>query len=326
MVASRPLIPLAAAFVVLWSSGFVGAEMGTRLTGADTLLMWRFIAASALLVAFCALTGRRVTRAALRRHVPLGVVMQFVYLGGVFLGVQLGVSASTTALIAALQPLLVALAVARFGSHAAEPHRLSPMRLTGLALGFAGVVLVVGTGLASGAAPSWAYALPIVAMLGLGAGTFAAGRSADPVDVVTGMTIQMSTAAVGFGTWALLHGAAAPPLTWAFVGAEAWLVVLAGFGGYGTYLALIGRHGSSIASVLLYLTPPTTAVWTALMFGEPLSLLALVGMAVSALGVALFVRRGSPAGRDVTPGDGGSRAPAPPATTGRGAGSGQAAP
>lgn len=279
---------LALAFVVLWSSGFVGADLGTRLTGADTLLAWRMLAATVVLAALCALTGRRPSRAALRRHVPLGVAMQLGYLGGVFLGVQLGVPAATTALVAAVQPLLVALAQGRLSPGPAT--RLTGRRAAGLALGFAGVALVVGTGLHAGAAPAWAYALPVLAMLSLTAGTLAAGRSDDPADVVTGLTIQTATAAVGFTAWAALTGHLAPPMSGAFAGAVAWLVFLAGIGGYGTYLLLAREAGPATTSVLLYLTPPTTALWAAAMFGEPLSPVAGAGMAVSLAGVLLFLR------------------------------------
>ena len=108
----RPIVPavlgfgLPVAFVVLWSAGFVGAELGARVMTADSLLMWRFVSASVILLLACALTGRRVDRAALRRHVPLGILMQFAYLAGVFHGVEAGVSGATVALVAALQPVL----------------------------------------------------------------------------------------------------------------------------------------------------------------------------------------------------------------------------
>ena len=278
-------LALPLAFVLLWSSGFIGAELGARVTTPDTLLIWRFVFASALLLLVCAATGRRITSATLRRHVPLGVLMQFVYLAGVFHGVEAGVSGSTVALVAALQPVLVAVV-----GILALRESLSWRAAVGLALGFGGVALVVSDGLGAGSAPGWAYLLPIGGMLALALGTILAQRVPDRGDLLAGLTVQTVTAAVGFTVWALLAGTAAPSPTRTFAGAVAWVVVLAGFGGYGTYLLLLATRGAATVSALLYLTPPTTALWSAMMFGTPIRAAALLGMAVSTLGVLVFLR------------------------------------
>lgn len=55
------------------------------------------------------------------------------------------------------------------------------------------------------------------------------------------------------------HRARRAPANWAFAGAMAWLVVAAGFGGYGTYLLVLRHHGAAVVSALLFLTPPTRA-------------------------------------------------------------------
>lgn len=285
MVQAFVAIGLPVAFVVLWSSGFVGAELGARVTTPDTLLMWRFVSASVILLAVCAATRRRIDRATLRLHVPLGLLMQFLYLAGVFHGVELGVSGSTVALVAALQPVLVAVV-----GILALREPLSRWAALGLALGFGGVAIVVGDGLGSGAAPGWAYLVPVGGMLALALGTITAQRARARVDLVAGLTVQTVTAAVGFTAWAALAGRAAPDPTWSFVGAVAWVVVLAGFGGYGSYLVLVSRRGAATASALLYLTPPTTTLWSAVMFGTPIRTTAVLGMIVSIVGVLLFLR------------------------------------
>lgn len=278
-------VGLPVAFVVLWSSGFVGAELGARVTTPDTLLMWRFVSASIILLAVCAATGRRIDTATIRLHVPLGLLMQFVYLAGVFHGVKAGVSGSTVALVAALQPVLVAVV----GIVALREH-LSRWAAFGLALGFAGVAIVVGDGLGSGAAPGWAYLLPVGGMLALSLGTITAQRARTRSDLLAGLTVQTVTAALGFCAWARLAGRAAPEPSWPFVGAVAWVVVLAGFGGYGTYLVLVATRGAAAASALLYLTPPTTTLWSAAMSGTPIRATAVLGMVLSIVGVLLFLR------------------------------------
>jgi len=58
---------------------------------------------------------------------------------------------------------------------------------------------------------------------------------------------------------------------------------------------LLWRGSASGVSSLLYLVPPAVAVEAYLLFGERVSLLSLVGIAVTALGVALVVLPARPA-------------------------------
>ncbi|PZF79698.1 EamA family transporter, partial [Jiangella anatolica] len=103
----------AAALVVFWSSGFVGSQLGTQYAPADTLLTWRYLIAAAILLPVLAPRLLRVRRGALGRHAVIGLFSQVLYLGGVTTGIGLGVPAGTCALIAALQPLVVATAARR---------------------------------------------------------------------------------------------------------------------------------------------------------------------------------------------------------------------
>ena len=68
------------------------------------------------------------------------------------------------------------------------------------------------------------------------------------------------------------------------------MIVLASLGGYVLYVFVNETEGATVVSTLLYLTPPTTMLWVFLMFGEPVSLMGLLGLAVSAVGVLLVLR------------------------------------
>jgi drug/metabolite transporter (DMT)-like permease len=46
---------------------------------------------------------------------------------------------------------------------------------------------------------------------------------------------------------------------------------------------------------LLYLVPPTTAGMAWLLFGEPITLLTLAGVVLTAIGVSMVVRAATPA-------------------------------
>jgi drug/metabolite transporter (DMT)-like permease len=309
-VSRRTVDALAATLlVVCWSSGFVGSEIGVRQASVETVLAWRTLVSAAVIGAWALLRGDRVRPRAAARQAALGLLVQGVYLGGVFAATGQGVPAGITALIAALQPLAVAgLAAAFLGEPTTRPQR------AGLLAAATGVVLIVAADLGGGAAPAWAYLLPVVAVVGLTAGTLLEKRLRPTESVVASLALQSAVAAVLFAAVAAVRGTLAPPATASFWGAMAWMVVLSTIGGYGAYLFVVRRSGATRASTLLLLTPPTTALWTWLLYGETPRALVLPGALVCAAGVVLALRSAArDAGADRTPRD----APAAAAGTDR---------
>lgn len=277
----------AVALVVTWSSGFIGAELGSR-AAADpvTLLGWRFTLLSGILLAVAAL--RRLPRPSWRawvRQGVLAVLCQAGYLILVFEGVSHGVHGGMAALIAALQPLLVATVA---GSLLGE--RSSPLTWLGTGLGLAGVVVVVSGDLAIGDVAAWAYLLPTAGMLSLTVGTVLSRRLRPPETLLQTITMQSIVTAVLLMGAALLTGRAGPPVDAGFWFAISWLILLPSLGGYVLYVFVARTRGATVVSTLLYLTPPVTMLWVFLMFGEPVALLGLVGLSVSAVGVVLVLR------------------------------------
>ena len=277
-----------AGFVVMWSSGFIGASLGTPEAGTPTLMVWRFLLAGGLLLVGILLLRRRWP--GLREIAVQGVVgllAQGVYLTGVVGAVEFGVTAGTTALIAALQPLLAA---ALAGPVLGE--RVDRRQWAGLAVGLVGVALVVGGDVRVAEAPLWAYAMPFAGMAGLVAATLVERREylrgsglETPMDVVLG--IQCTASALLFAALAPFWGGLEPAGGLLFWGAVAWFVVFSTFGGYGFYWLNLKLSSVARVSSLIYLTPPTTMVWAYLMFGERVGLLAVVGLVICSGGVLL---------------------------------------
>ncbi|WP_199550479.1 DMT family transporter [Streptomyces sp. N35] len=284
-------ILLPTAFVFCWSSGFIGAKLGAGGASAVTVLMWRFLPlALALLViatlrtkAWRGLTARDAGRQAL-----IGVLSQSGYLLTVFSAIQLGVASGTTALIDGVQPLVAgALAGPLLHQHVSRRQWL------GLSLGMGGVALVTLADAAAGSGVVWwAYLIPLIGMLSLVAATFLESRTGTPVAPTTSLTIHCLTSAVVFTALALATGQAVPPAGTAFWGAITWLVVLSTFGGYGLYWLLLRRSGVTEVNTLMFLMAPVTAVWGALMFGEPFGPQTALGLTVALAGVVIVHRSG----------------------------------
>ncbi|OEU99043.1 hypothetical protein AN217_15870 [Streptomyces qinglanensis] len=287
---------LAVAFVVCWSSGFIGAKLGAGSAPAVTILMWRFLPlALALLAATAARASwRGVPPRVLLRQALIGTLSQSGYLLTVFWAIQLGVSSGTTALIDGVQPLVA-------GALAGPLLRqyVSRRQWLGLGLGLAGVVIVTTADAATAAEVAWwAYLIPFLGMLSLVAATFLEGRSRTDISPEVPLAVHCATSAVIFTALALAAGSATPPADPAFWTAVAWLVVLSTFGGYGLYWLILRRSGVTKVNTLMFLMAPVTAVWGAIMFGEHFGVRTALGLAVC-LAAVVVVHRG--------------RRPAPPA-------------
>jgi drug/metabolite transporter (DMT)-like permease len=265
---------LGALFVLCWSSGFIGAKFGAADAPVATVLMWRF----APLAPVLAVVLIRQGRAGLGRHVAVGLLSQSGYLLTVYWAIGLGVSTGTTALIDGIQPLVVAaLAGPLLGAAATGRQWL------GLAVGLAGVVAVIGAdATAPGrSTPLWAYLVPFAGMACLVAATFLERRTRDRVPPARAVAIHCATSAVVFTVLALVTGDAAPPAAPRFWIAMAWLIVFATLGGYGLYWLLLDRAGVTRVNTLMFLVPPVTAVWGAVLFGEPFTLPTAAGLGLA---------------------------------------------
>lgn len=285
--AAMPLL-----FVLLWSTGFIGARFGLPDAGPMSFLSVRYVAVIVLMGAL-ALALRapwpRSRREALHIAVS-GLLVHGVYLGGVFTAISHGLPAGVTALVVGLQPLVTAL-----GARAFLGEQVRPRQWAGLALGLAGVALVVAhkAGTVAPGALGTMLAPAVVALLGITAGTLYQKRFCPSFDLRTGSVLQFLPCLILTGALAL---AETQPVRWSgnFVFALAWLVLVLSLGAV-TLLNLLIRRGSAVhVASLFYLTPPTTALIAWALFDEQLGLPALAGMALAAAGVGLARQPASP--------------------------------
>ncbi len=278
-------------FVVLWSTGWIVARYSADYADPLTFLCVRFGSAGLLLMAFARLSGARFPRTAHEfGHIAVsGVLLHGLYLGGVWWAIRQGVPASISALIAATQPILTAMLAPALLS-----ERGSLKRSFGVALGFAGLLLVRGPKLGVAkvdALPIGAGAVNLLAMLSATAGFFYQKRfiPAGDLRAIAGLQYVSAFAITLPAAWLLEPMRIVWNLTMALV--LAWSVLALSIGAIWLLLALI-RHGEvSRASQLIYLVPPAAAIQAWLLFGETLTPLQLVGMAATAVGVAIASRR-----------------------------------
>jgi drug/metabolite transporter (DMT)-like permease len=282
-------------FVLIWSTGFVVARYGMPHAGPMTFLALRYllsVLAFGLWIAWAGAAWPR-GRAQWGHLAVTGLLMHGGYLGGVWVAVKGGLGAGMAALIVGLQPVLTALWLSVMVGGA---QRVRPLQWTGLALGLAGLVLVVGHKLNLGQA-ALANLLPaVLALASITIGTLYQKRWVAPCDVRTANTVQLTAALLATAPLALLEPYA---IDWhpEMLGALAWSVLVLTLGGSSLLYMLIQRGAATAVTSLMYLVPPCTAVLAWWLFGETLTPLGLFGLACTAVGVALVVRDVPPAPR-----------------------------
>ena len=274
-------------FILLWSSSFITARVGLPLVSPLLFVAVRLVAAAALLALVMAVW--RQSWAPLRgrwHHLALaGVLVNGVTLSAFHVG-MVTESAAVMALVQALSPMLIALsAVPLLG------ERLRRRQWLGLALGAAGVVLVVAPRALESAGAWGAIQLGFVGVAGLAGGTIYFGRFGRGVPLVPATAVQLGAAAVL--TVALTLLLERPHAVWTFpaVASVAWNVIAVSIGAMALYYYMLNHGTAGRVAANFYLIPGTVALLGWALLGERLTPLAMLGFVIASAGVFLVARR-----------------------------------
>lgn len=277
-------------FVLLWSSGFIGAKYGLPYAGPFTLLSVRYAIVAVLLMAW--LSYRRQLRfqnkTAIARSALIGLLAHAIWLSAVFGAITLGVSPWVVALVTALQPMTTSVL-----SGPVLGEQVSPKQWIGMVVGLVGVVLVVGTKIGVQAGVPWyGYGVPFIATVSMTVVTLYQrhinrGQPEKSLPVVPSLFVQAITTAIVLCPLALFAEDLQVQWTSRFVFALAWLVLLLSIGAYGLMLKLLEHRSAARVSSLMYLTPPVTLVMGFLVFGDQLVWADAIGLGITAVGVLL---------------------------------------
>jgi drug/metabolite transporter (DMT)-like permease len=230
-----------------------------------------------------------------------GILMHAMYLGGVWAAVKAGMGSGVSALIVGLQPVLTAIWLSRLSTHTGHTatgtdvanQHISRFQWLGLMLGLIGLLLVVSrkwaTGSPSDQITGFNFLMASMALAAITTGTLYQKRFIAPCDVRTANAVQLGAALVVTLPLAFLE---TEQMRWnlELIGAMAWSVLGLTVGGSSLLYLLIQRGAATSVTSLMYLVPPCTALLAWMLFAEPLTWVTLLGMAVTALGVALVVR------------------------------------
>ncbi|MGA9036057.1 MAG: DMT family transporter [Pseudolabrys sp.] len=282
-IAAAPVL-----FVLLWSTGFIGARYGLPNIEPLTFLAVR-MAFVVLVMAAIAIIGRaRVPNVREVQHALVaGSLVHGLYLGGVFTAISQGIPAGISALIPGLQPILTSTIANRFMG-----ERVTGIQWFGLVLGLLGVVLVMHDReiILAGSLLGWIASF--LSLIGITLGTLYQKRYCGAIDWRTGNLVQYIGAAVLFALGAFAFETREIHWSGELIFALAWLVLVLSIAAVGLMYWLIRRSAATGFASLFYLVPAVTALFAFLLFGERLDGVSIFGMAICAGGVVL-VNRGA---------------------------------
>jgi drug/metabolite transporter (DMT)-like permease len=275
-----------ALFVVLWSSGFIGAKYGLPYIEPLTFLAVRMILVVLILGAIALTVRARLLSASEIGHsAVVGSLVHGLYLGGVFVAISQGVPAGISALIPGLQPIVISTIANRFMG-----ETVTWRQWLGLALGLIGVALVLHDRSVSGSGTWLGWGASFLSLIGIALGTLYQKRFCGAIDWRTGNLVQYVTACVLFSLGAFAFETREIHWSMDLVFALAWLVLVMSLGAVGLMYWLIRRSAAIGFASLFYLVPVVTALMAYALFGEKLDVLSVAGMLICAVGVVMASR------------------------------------
>ncbi|MFP4191096.1 MAG: DMT family transporter [Candidatus Hydrogenedentota bacterium] len=287
---NRSTVFLALAFVLLWNSGFIGAEYGLPYAGPFTLLFWRYLALTLILFIYL-LTRTRfrwVGWTAVAIDITVGVLAHGVWLSCVLLALNQNTPAGIVALVVALQPL----ATGAFSGIATGEH--TPLhRWLGLIIGFGGVALTLLNRIDfSDTRSVFGYLIPLGSVIAITVASLIQRRTElkqeqqkTPIDLTLFHQSLGTAIVLAFPAVFIENLESQWPVE--FIYTMLWLILAVSLGAYAFMWMLIKRIDATRVASLFYLGPPVTMLMAWIAFGDILELMDIIGLAVVLIGVLL---------------------------------------
>lgn len=276
-------VPLA--FVLLWSTGFIGTKYVLADAEPFTYLAIRMTLAVAIMTSVVVLMRPAwPDRSGILHNIVAGCLVQGFYLAGTAAAVGYGVPVGLSALIPGLQPILTSTLANRWLG-----ERVAPLQWVGLLLGLGGVVLILHERPMAGQV-GWGWLASAASLVSITVGTLYQKRFCGAVDWRVGSLVQQGAALVLLAILAFAFETRTVNWTLQFVLGVSWLAIVLSIGTVGLLYWLIRRQASTQVASLFYLVPATTALLAYVLFDERLDAVAIGGMVACAAAVLLVNR------------------------------------
>ncbi len=268
----------------VWGSGFLATKIGLQHAAPFTFLSLRFAFGIVCLTILVLVLKPRwpATRAELGHVIIAGLLMHAVHLGGSHYAQYLGLSAGITAVLLSVQPLLTAIFAGRW-----MRERLSALQWLGIAIGLAGVTLIVWHKIDVREATLGALTAVAISVAGVTAGTLYQRMHCPVVDLRAAALVQFISTFFVLAPLAWFVEGAAVRWSWSLAGVIVFLVIGASILAVNAFHTLMRRGQATRVTSLIYLTPIFAVALELLMFDVLPSVVSMAGIVITCLGVAM---------------------------------------
>jgi drug/metabolite transporter (DMT)-like permease len=279
----------------IWGASYLFIKIGVRDFSPAMVAFLR------VLLAACVLMPVAISQGAvrgLRGQIPILVLLGAVQVAGPFLLISAGeeeISSSLAGILVSSAPIFTAV-LAIWVDH--EERSTGP-RMLGIALGFAGVVLLLGVDLGSSGSELLGGAAVVLASLGYAVGGFIAKhRFAEAQPLGTAAAVMVASAALLAPVAIVTAPASAPGL--GPVAAVTALGVLGTGVAFAIFYSLIGWVGPARAFIVTYIAPAFAVFYGALLLDERITVATVAGLAMI-VGGSWLAAGGVSAGEEAAP-------------------------
>ena len=274
-------------FVFFWSSAFISGQFIVQSASPFAALSFRFLIVSIFFLLFAFFFREKILvnyKIILQASIT-GVLFHGFYLGGVFFSYSIGLSATLSALIVGLQPILT-----NIFSGPILKERVTLVQWIGIGFGFIGTVLVIGYDIGK-TIPILGVIASIVALLGATTATIWQKKFTSEITLSVNNFYQAIAATLFLIIVSFIFEVSFINFDKRFILSMGWQIIMVSFGAYAILMYLIKTGTASKTSNLFFLIPPTTAVMAYLVLGENLYLIDIIGLFICTFGVYIATRK-----------------------------------
>ena len=274
-------------FVFFWSSAFVSGQIIVQSASPFASLSFRFIIVALGFIIFAKIFNEKifVKKSLIYQSAITGILFHGFYLGGVFFSYSVGLSATLSALIVGLQPVLTNIL-----SGPVLKEKVTITQWVGILLGLIGTVLVIGLDIGK-SIPILGIIASIVALIGATTATIWQKKFTNKLSLSVNNFYQAVAAAIFLFLASLMFEVSYIKFSASFIFSMGWQIIMVSFGAFTILMYLIKIGTASKTSNLFFLVPPTTAVMAWFVLGEELYRNDLMGLMIASIGVFIATRK-----------------------------------
>jgi len=274
-------------FVFFWSSAFVSGQIIVQSASPFASLSFRFMIVALGFIIFAKIFNEKilVKKSLIYQSAVTGILFHGFYLGGVFFSYSVGLSATLSALIVGLQPVLTNIL-----SGPILKEKVTFTQWMGILLGLIGTVFVIGLDVGK-SIPILGIIASIVALIGATTATIWQKKFTNKLSLSVNNFYQALAAAIFLLLASLIFEVSYINFTTSFILSMGWQIIMVSFGAFTILMYLIKIGSASKTSNLFFLVPPTTAVMAWFVLGEELYRNDLIGLMIASIGVFIATRK-----------------------------------